>query len=306
MIRKAISSLSLAVVLWSCGGTETANGPVIGVSMLSLQNEFVVNVADEIEKKAGEHGVKLIMVDAERSALKQVEQVESFIAQKVDAIILNPCEVEASSPAVEKAKAAGIPIINVNSETNASPSAFVGSDDVEAGRIAMRYIAEKLNGNGNVLIMHGYMGQAAQIQRDKGAKEILAGAPGLKLLAEQTAQWDRSKAMSLTENWIQSYGSQISAIFAQNDEMGMGAVKALSEAGLKDKVIVVSIDAIPDALQAVNKGNLDATVFQNAVEQGGQSLETALKLINKEPVERTVLIPFKLVTKENVTEYLNK
>lgn len=304
MLRKSISVLTLATLLWSCGGTESADGPVIGVTMLSLQNEFVVNVADEIEKKAEEHGVKLVLVDAERSALKQVEQVESFIAQKVDAIILNPCEVEASSPAVDKAKAAGIPIINVNSETNSAPDAFVGSDDVEAGRIAMRFIAERLKGQGNVLIMHGYMGQAAQIQRDMGAKEILAENPGLKLLAEQTAQWDRSKAMSLTENWIQSYGNQINAIFAQNDEMGMGAIKALSEAGLKDKVVVVSIDAIPDALQAVKKGNLDATVFQNAVEQGGQALENALKLIRKEPVESRILIPFELVTNENVDQYL--
>jgi len=304
MLRKSISVLTLATLLWSCGGTESADGPVIGVTMLSLQNEFVVNVADEIEKKAEEHGVKLVLVDAERSALKQVEQVESFIAQKVDAIILNPCEVEASSPAVDKAKAAGIPIINVNSETNSAPDAFVGSDDVEAGRIAMRFIAERLKGQGNVLIMHGYMGQAAQIQRDMGAKEILAENPGLKLLAEQTAQWDRSKAMSLTENWIQSYGNQINAIFAQNDEMGMGAIKALTEAGLKDKVVVVSIDAIPDALQAVKKGNLDATVFQNAVEQGGQALENALKLIRKEPVESRILIPFELVTNENVDQYL--
>lgn len=304
MLKKSISLFFLAGLLWSCGGSHSGDGPVIGVTMLSLQNEFVVNVADEIEKKANEHGVRLILVDAERSALKQVEQVESFIAQKVDAIILNPCEVEASSPAVEKAKAAGIPIVNVNSETNAVPDAFVGSDDVEAGRIAMRYIAEKLNGSGNVLIMHGYMGQAAQIQRDKGAKEIIEANPGLKLLAEQSAQWDRSKAMSLTENWIQSYGSQMNAIFAHNDEMGMGAIKALTEAGLKDKVIVVSIDAIPDALQAVKKGNLDATVFQNAVEQGGQALETALKLVRGESTESQVLIPFHLVTSENIDEYL--
>src|SRR5690606_7111745 len=304
MLKKSISLFFLAGLLWSCGGSHSGDGPVIGVTMLSLQNEFVVNVADAIEKKAKEHGVRNIIVDADRSALKQVEQVDSFIAQKVDTIILNPCEVEASSPAVEKAKAAGIPIVNVNSETNAVPDAFVGSDDVEAGRIAMRYIAEKLNGSGNVLIMHGYMGQAAQIQRDKGAKEIIEANPGLKLLAEQSAQWDRSKAMSLTENWIQSYGSQMNAIFAHNDEMGMGAIKALTEAGLKDKVIVVSIDAIPDALQAVKKGNLDATVFQNAVEQGGQALETALKLVRGESTESQVLIPFHLVTSDNIDEYL--
>jgi len=272
--------------------------------MLSMQNEFVVNVADAMEAKAKELGAELIVVDAERSALKQVEQVESFIAQGVDAIILNPCEVEASSPAIKLALAAKIPIINVNSETTAAPTAFAGSDDEEAGKIAMKLIAEKLQGKGNVLMIHGFMGQAAQIKRSTGAKEILKANPGLKLLAEQTADWDREKGMSLTENWIQSFGPQINAIFAQNDEMGLGAVKALEAAGLKSKVIVVSIDAIPDALQAVKKGSLDATVFQNAKQQGGKAVETAIKAAKGEKFDKEVLIPFQLVTKENLGEFL--
>ncbi|MGA0555574.1 sugar ABC transporter substrate-binding protein [Larkinella sp. VNQ87] len=276
----------------------------VGVTMLSMQNEFIVNVSDEIEKKAKESDVELITVDAERSALKQIEQVESFIAQGVDAIIMNPCEVEASSPAVTKALAANIPIINVNSETTAKPSAFVGSDDVESARIAMKFIADKLGGKGNIVMMHGYMGQAAQIKREQGAREILKQYPGLKLIAHQTAEWDRAKAMSLMENWIQSYGNTINAVFAQNDEMGLGAVKALTDAGLKDKVIVVSIDAIPDALQAVQKGTLDATVFQNAEQQGAQAIETAIKIAKGQPYEKEVLIPFQLVTRENLAKFM--
>jgi inositol transport system substrate-binding protein len=298
--------LFLSLVITGCNQSNDSGEKkmVIGATMLSMQNEFVVNVADAMEEKAGELGVKLIMVDAERSALKQVEQVESFIAQGVDAIILNPCEVEASSPAVKLALAAKIPIINVNSETSTAPTAFVGSDDVESARIAMKYISEKLGGKGNVLMMHGFMGQAAQIKRDKGAKEILKDTPGLKLLAEQSGEWDRAKAMSLTENWIQSYRGKVNAIFAQNDEMGMGAVKALEAAGLKDKILVVSVDAIPDALQAVKKGTLDATVFQDAKQQGGQAIEAAVKAARGEKVEASLLIPFKLVTKDNVAEYV--
>ena len=276
----------------------------VGVTMLSMQNEFIVKVSDEIEKKAQEMGVELVVVDAERSALKQVEQVESFIAQKVDAIIINPCEVEASSPAVAKALAAKIPIINVNSETSTLPSAFVGSDDVESGRIAMKFIAEKLGGKGNVVMMHGYMGQAAQIKREQGAREILKQYPNLKLIAHQTGEWDRAKSMSLMENWIQSYGKDINAVFAQNDEMGMGAVNALTAAGMKDKVIVVSIDAIPDALQAVKKGTLDATVFQNAEQQGANAIETAIKIVKGEKYEQQMLIPFQLVTQDNVAKFI--
>jgi inositol transport system substrate-binding protein len=302
-----LSGTLLLLGLLTAGCTQSGGDKdklVVGVTMLSMQNEFIVNVADEIEKKAQELGVELITVDAERSALKQIEQVESFIAQGVDVIIMNPCEVEASSPAVAKALAAKVPIINVNSATSATPTAFIGSDDVESGRIAMEYIAQRLGGKGNVIMIHGYMGQAAQIQREQGAREVLKKYPGLKLLAHQSGEWDRAKAMSLTENWIQSYGGQINAVFAHNDEMGMGAVKALSAAGLKDKVVVVSIDAIPDALRAVQQGTLDATVFQNAQQQGGQALETAVKIARGQPYEQQVLVPFELVTKQNVAQYV--
>ena len=307
MYKKLIFPVLLAG--WLAGGCnrgqsekEAGEQLLIGATMLSMQNEFIVNISDEMEKKATELGVELVVVDAGRSALKQVEQVESFIAQGVDAIILNPCEVEASSAAVQKALAANIPIINVNSATSAAPTAFVGSDDVESGRIAMRYIAEKLGGKGNLLVIHGYMGQAAQLQRDQGAKEVLKAYPDIKLVAEQTGEWDRSKAMSLTENWIQAYGSKIDAIFAHNDEMGLGAVKALENAHLNDKVLVVSIDAIADAVAAVKKGSLDATVFQNARVQGGKAIETAVKIARKEPFDKKVLVPFKLITQANVAE----
>jgi inositol transport system substrate-binding protein len=276
----------------------------VGVTMLSMQNEFIVNISDEMNKKAEEQGVELISVDAEHSPLKQIEQVESFIAQKVDVIIMNPCEVEASSPAVTKALAAKIPIINVNSATSTQPTAFVGSNDVESGRIAMKFIADKLGGKGNIVMIHGFMGQAAQIQREQGAKEILEKYPNLKLIASQTGEWDRAKSMDLMQNWIQSYGTKISAVFAQNDEMGLGAVKALQDAGLKDKVIVVSIDAIADALQAVKKGSLDATVFQNAKQQGARAIETAVKIVKGQPYEKELLIPFQLVTKENLDTFL--
>lgn len=277
---------------------------VVGTTMLSMQNEFIVNVNDEMAKKAEALGVELITVDAERSPLKQIEQVESFIAQKVDVIIMNPCEVEASSPAVTKALAAKIPIINVNSATSAKPTAFVGSDDVESGRIAMKFIAEKLNGKGNVVMIHGYMGQAAQLQREQGAKEILKQYPNLKLIAQQTGEWDRAKSMALMENWIQSHGAGINAVFAQNDEMGLGAAKALTDANLKNKIIVVSIDAIPDALEAVKKGMLDATVFQNAQEQGGKAIETAVKIAQGQPYDKETLIPFQLITKANLANFV--
>lgn len=296
----------LIILFYGCNQSKTNKSDkiTIGVSMLSMQNEFIVNISDEMQKRAQELGAELIIVDAERSPLKQIEQIESFIAQKVDVIILNPCEYEASSPAVSKALAANIPIVNVNSATKIQPTAFVGSNDMESGRMAMKFIAEKLNGVGNVVMIQGLNGQAAQIQREQGAQEVLKEYPNLKLLAQQTAEWDRSKSMNLMQNWIQSYGTKINAVFAQNDEMGLGALKALQDAGMKDKVIVVSIDAISDALQAVDKGNLDATIFQDARKQGAGAIEAAIRIAKGEQVDKELLIPFQLVTQENSISFL--
>jgi len=312
MKRIALRLFSLALALAaleSCSADRSSSGgapagPVIGVSLLNLSNEFIVMLNQAMEREARRAGVRLIVNDAQRSAEKQVQQVESFVAQKVDAVILNPCEVEASSPAVDKALAAGIPIVNVNSETRTPPTAFIGSRDEDAGRIAMEYLAQRLGGKGGVVMMHGFMGQAAQIKRDRGARQVLAANPGLHLLAEQTAEWDRAKGMNLMENWIQSYGDRIHAVFAQNDEMAMGALIAIEQAGRKGKIVVVGVDAIADALQAVRDGRLDATVFQDAKGQAAAAVDTAAKIIRRQPYEKQVLIPFQLVTRENVGQYL--
>ena len=289
----------LACLLASACSEKKKDSLIIGVSMLSMQNEFIQQVADALEKSAKTANVELIVVDAERSSLKQVEQVESFISQQVDAIILNPCEFEASSPAVEKAQKAGIPIVNVNSSTKSKPDAFVGSDDAESANMAMELIAKRLNGKGNVLMIQGYMGQAAQLDRERGAKAVLAKYPGLKLLASQTGEWDRAKSMSLMENWIQSFGDQIQAVFAQNDEMGLGAVQALMDAKKKANVYVVSVDGIQDARKSVEQGNLDATLIQNAEKQGSESLRMAIELAQKKKIkESNILIPFEIFQKK--------
>ena len=155
--------------------SEEIQEPIrIGVTLMNFQTEFSIGLKDYLEEKAEEiGGVELNIVDAQGDAARQVQQVESFIGQQVDAIILQPQEQEASSPCVDKAKEAGIPIVNVNSLTTSEPDAYVGSDDIEAAEIAMNYIAEQLGGEGNVLMMHGHAGQTAEVKRTEGAKEVL-------------------------------------------------------------------------------------------------------------------------------------
>lgn len=300
-----VLALSMLLALTACSTSQKSDKVKIGVTLMDFSTEFGIGLKDYMTAKADAMGdVELTVVDAGGDAAKQLQQVETFISQKVDAIIMQPQEQEACSPAIDKAKAAGIPIINCNSLTITEPDAYVGSNDSESAEIAMTYIAEQLGGKGNVLMMHGHPGQTAEVKRTEGAMDILAQNPDMTLLDEQTADWDRAEAMTLMENWIQAYGDQINAVFCQNDEMALGALNALVQAGKKDNVLVVGVDAIDDALQSVKDGKMDATVYQDCKGQAEGAIEAAYKLAKGESVEKEILIPFILVTTGNVDEYL--
>ena len=310
--RLAIGSMLAALTIFSLflsgckKPAERKEGEIlIGFSSRDLSAEYTAKLSEAIVEYAKtKPGVKLVMVDAQSDVQKQFSQVENFVAQKVDAIILNPCELEASTPAVDYVKAAKIPLVLVNQVTKSAGDSYIGSNDFEAGRIAMEAIAKKLNGQGGVLMIHGIMGTSAQLQREAGAREVFAKYPGLKLIDQQTASWDRAKAMALTENWSQAHKGKFQAVFAHNDEMAMGALLALERAGIKKDVTVIGIDAIAQALTAVKEGRLDATVFQDAVGQGRGSVDAALLLARKQPCPKENLIPFQLVTLENLSSFL--
>jgi inositol transport system substrate-binding protein len=302
----AVCALSLSLLSGCKKAEPRKEGEIlIGFSSRDLSAEYTAKLSEAIVAYAQtKPGVKVVMVDAQSDVQKQFSQVENFVAQKVDAIILNPCELEASTPAVDYVKKAGIPLVLVNQTTKSVGDSYIGSNDFEAGRIAMEAIAKKLNGQGGVLMLHGIMGTSAQLQREAGAREVFAKYPGLKLVDHQTASWDRAKAMALTENWIQAHKGKFSAVFAHNDEMAMGALLALERAGLKKDVYVIGIDAIAQALSAVKEGRLDATVFQDAVGQGKGSVDAAIQLAKKQPCAKETMIPFQLVTRENVPQFL--
>ena len=302
----AVCALSLSFLSGCKKAEPRKEGEIlIGFSSRDLSAEYTAKLSEAIVAYAQtKPGVKVVMVDAQSDVQKQFSQVENFVAQKVDAIILNPCELEASTPAVDYVKAAKIPLVLVNQVTKSAGDSYIGSNDFEAGRIAMEAIAKKLNGQGGVLMIHGIMGTSAQLQREAGAREVFAKYPGLKLIDQQTASWDRAKAMALTENWIQAHKGKFQAVFAHNDEMAMGALLALERAGIKKDVTVIGIDAIAQALTAVKEGRLDATVFQDAVGQGRGSVDAALLLARKQPCPKENLIPFQLVTRENLSSFL--
>jgi len=305
MIIKKVFILLLFVSLIQCNrGEKKEYAYTIGISYQNLQNEFILNIQDEVRKKAKELNVRLIETEGQGKAENQISQVENFLAMDVDAIILNPFDKYGSAPVVSIAKREGKPIVVLNATVVNidQANAYVGSDDSEAGRIAASYIGKLLNGKGNVVIIRGPNGHSAEIQRTTGIKDVLDKFPEIKVVFDQSANWDRAQGLNLMENWLGT-GIEINAVIAQNDEMALGAYKAIEAAGKQDKIIVIGIDAISDALKAVKEGKLCATVFQDARGQGALAVEIAVKFLKGEQIEHFNYIPFQLVTKENLKDF---
>lgn len=309
----AVTLLLILGILSGCSGTAqektsgTPNGKIrIGVIYQNLQNEYIVGLQDSIRKYAKASGVDLIESDGEGKAENQINQVENLINQQVDAIILNPADKNGSAPVVEQAAAAKIPIITVLAvvSNEEKATAHVGSDDVEAGKIEMKHVAELLSGKGTIAIIHGPNGNSAEVNRTEGNKEVLKDYPNIKVAAEQTANWSREEALALTENWLQS--QKLDAIVAQNDEMALGAIKALSAAGKLKDTKVIGIDGIPDAFNSIQSGDLTATVFQDVDSQGKMAVEVAQKAAKGEKVTKENMVPFQLVKKDNLDKFKNK
>lgn len=276
----------------------------IGVSMLGL-NEFPSTIAKKMEQEAAEKGAEIIIYDGKDSIDKQIADVKALIAKNVDAIILNPVDADKSAICVDLAEQAGIPILGVNAVVSSDKLlTYVGSNDLEAGEIEMKFIAEKIKGEGNIVIMNGVTGQSTQIQRTQGILNILRGYPRINILEEGSGNWFRGEGYKLMKKWYEKYGNEINAIVSQNDEMALGAIKYFEEKGLLGSIPIIGIDAIPDAVRAVQAGKLDATVFQDAEGQGKLAVDLAINIIKNESVARTYYIPFRLVVKENVAEYI--
>ncbi len=279
----------------------------IGVSMkfddlwLTILRDAMTNYAKT------QAGVELIAVDSKEDVPTQLSQVENFVSQKVDAIILIPANTDATDPMTKLAVDAKIPLVYVNRKPSNLPEgvAYVGSDSIDAGHFQMEYIAKKLNGKGNVVIMNGQLDQEAAQMRTKGVKEIAAKYPDIKITKEQTGNWNRDQGLKLMENWL-STGDQIDAVASNNDEMAIGAIQAIDAAGKTGKIIVGGVDASPDALAEMDKGRLNVTVFQNAKGQGEGGIKAAIALAKGEKVEQITWVPYELVTPENYKDYMKK
>ncbi|KJZ34464.1 sugar ABC transporter substrate-binding protein [Pseudomonas fluorescens] len=307
-MKTKIRFASLALSLMFASGAALADMK-IGVSMSQFDDTWLTYLRESMDKKAKSYpeGVQLQFEDARSDVVKQLSQVESFISQKVDAIVVNPVDTAATKKITEAAVKAGIPLVYVNRRPDdlklPKGVVTVASNDLEAGEMQMQYLAEKMGGKGDIVILLGDLANNSTTNRTKGVKDVLAKYPNIKIEQEQTGIWSRDKGMTLVNDWL-TQGRKFDAIVSNNDEMAIGAAMALQQAGVeKGSVLIAGVDGTPDGLNAVKKGSLAVSVFQDAKGQADGSIDTAVKMAKNEPVEQAVWVPYRLITPQNVDTF---
>ncbi|MGW3284699.1 ABC transporter permease/substrate-binding protein [Streptomyces sp. NPDC001002] len=281
---------------------SSSSKPKMGLSLSTLNNPFFVQIRAGAQAEAKKLGVDLTVTDAQNDASQQANQLQNFTSSSLGAIIVNPVDSDAASNSVQAADKAKIPVIAVDRGVNkASVDALVASDNIAGGELAAKTIAEKLGGSGKIVILQGQAGTSAARERAQGFSDGLKAYPGIQVVAQQPADFDRTKGLDVMSNLLQAH-PDVQGVIAANDEMALGAIKALgSKAG--KSVSVVGFDGTPDGLTAVKGGSLYASVAQQPTQLGKIAVENALKAIQGKKVQQTIKVPVKVVTKENVAGF---
>jgi inositol transport system substrate-binding protein len=297
--------------------STTAMAETVGVSMARFDDNFLTVLRNGLVEYAGTlNGVDVQVEDAQNDVAKQLDQIKNFVASGVDAIIVNPVDTSATQAMSDAAAAGNVPLVYVNREpvnVDSLPDnqAFVASDERESGTLETKEVCRLFKEAGksevSVYVIMGELSNQAAQQRTQDIHDVIdKGECGVKvnIIDKQTSNWQRDEAQNLMTNWL-STGTAFDGVIANNDESAIGAIQAMKAANVDMKAVVVGgVDATQDALQAMQAGDLDVTVFQDAAGQGKGSLDAALKLAKGEAVEQKVYIPFQLVTPANIGDFL--
>ncbi len=277
----------------------TAASGTIGLSVSTLNNPFFVTLAEGAEKAAAKAGVQISVVDAGDDVTKQVSDIEDLVSKGISVLIVNPCDSDAVTGAVEAAKAKGVKVIAVDRAVNGVEiDCQIASDNVLGAELATQYIVDKLGEGVKVAELEGVPGASAAIDRSAGFHNV--ADKKLDVVAKQTANFDRAEGMSVMENMLQANGD-IKAVFAANDEMALGALEAIAGAG-KD-VMVMGFDATDDAIEAIKAGRMHGTIAQQPALIGSTAVDNAIKLMAGETIAKSIPVEVTLVTAENVDAY---
>ena len=318
MKKLALAAL-VGTLMMGSAMTGSAYAAHVGVAMAQFDDNFLTVLRNGmIDYAKTLPDVTLQVEDGGNDVNKQLSEIQNFIASKVDAIIVNPVDTSATAAITKLAADANIPLVYVNRQPanlDSLPAnqAFVASNEVDSGTLETKQICKLLKDAGkgsgaNVYVIEGELSNQAAVQRTQDVKDVIAtpDCSFIKIIDLQTANWSRDKAQSLMANWITA-GTPYDAVISNNDEMALGALQAMKAAGVDtSKVIIGGVDATQDGLASMKAGDLKVTVFQDAAGQGKGALDAALALAKGDKVDRTVFVPFQLVTPDNMAQFMSK
>ena len=311
-MKKSVVLLVVLLAL-AIACAASADGFKIGYACNNFNDTFQTVIEKYAREYAEANGVEYVYADGHEDELKQQDQIKAMIEDGVNALVVvavNPMGVE---PIIDMAAEAGIPLVFVNRNPFSADDGsdipdgvyYVGSNEIDAGMYQAQYVVDKVGADAECgyVVLLGELSNTATPLRTEGNHKVFDELAGYKSLAEETANWQRDQGLAKMENWITTYGDQICAVMANNDEMALGAVEALEAAGMKDKVLVLGVDLIDDAVVAIEEGRLDCSVKQDGKGQGEGAMGVAIRVLNGEEVDKLTVIPFVPVSLENVAEY---
>ena len=311
-MRRFIYYVFILIVSFGCqrGEKSAVDGPTVALIMKTLNNPFFIEMQKGAEEAAERLSVNLIVQAAEREVdvEKQMQIIENLIQRKVDAICISPSGSKEIVPAIVKANKANIPVLIVDTRVDAEAlqqagariAAFIGSDNVEGGRIAGEYIVKKLGGQGKVAVLEGIPGHETGDARLKGFHQAVDHESGIEIVVSQTANWERDQGFNVFQNILQS-NPEVQALFACNDMMALGAIEAIAAARKTGEIIVVGFDAVEDARESIQKGEMEGSIAQYPSAMGKLAVETAVDIINSQTVSEFISTKIELITKEKLT-----
>jgi simple sugar transport system substrate-binding protein len=293
------SFVVVVLILIGCtrGGEET-DTLVVGFSQIGAESAWRTAETGSIRSEAERRGINLKFSDAQQKQENQIKAIRAFVAQGVDAIILAPVVETGWEPVLKEARNRDIPVVLVDRGVKVSdPSLYatlIASDFVEEGRMAARWLSEKTGGKGNVVELQGTPGSAPAIDRKKGFEEVLGDHPDLNIILSQSGDFTRARGKEVMEAFLKAArgeGKPIDAVYAHNDDMALGAIQAIEEAGKKPgaDILVVSIDAVKGAFEAMVEGKLNCTVECNPL-LGPWAFDAVEKAVAGEPLEKIIVV----------------
>ncbi len=295
---RVLSVLLCVLMIGSMAASmASAAAPKIGLAVSTLNNPFFVDLRDGALEEAKKVGLSITVADAQNDPNRQLSQVENFIEQGVSIILINPCDSTAIVPAIKAANRAKIPVITVDRGADGGEVVcHIASDNVQGGQMAGEFLAKLIGCKGKIVELEGIPGTSAARDRGKGFNEVIKKYPDIKIVARQEAGFDRAKGMTVMENILQAQ-PEIDGIFCHNDEMALGALRAIEAAGRLSAIKIVGFDATDDAVKSVKDGKMVATVAQKPRVMGSMAVETAKQVLDGVKVGAFIPVPLELVVK---------